>query len=87
MITKYVIKDMISNQYTRWAGRGDTTLYLSLTPELEQANTYCKIGPATAFINQYEQLVQRPHSMNPNRPPPQVELVVVEIGVEYREMP
>jgi hypothetical protein len=86
MITKYVIKDIISNMYTAWSGRGDTTMYIVLTPDLEQANTYCSSNPATAFINQYERMIKRPNTINLNKPPPQVQLVVVEISVEYKEI-
>ncbi len=84
-IIKYVVKDLISNEYMKWGGRGDRSCWINTTPHLEDASHYNGKGPATAFINQYIKLINKPHTVNKNNPPPIYDLQVIEIEVIYKE--
>jgi len=84
--TKYVVKDLISNEYMRWGGRGDSSNWVNTTPHLEHAFLYDSKGPATAFINQHNKRINNPHTVDLNNLPPHYKLVVVEIEVAYKEI-
>lgn len=87
MYIKFAVKDKLSGHYMTSGGRGDRSLWLSLTEDIESACMYYSKGPATTFINQYTSNAHRPHTVNASNPPPQYDLVVVEVAIEYKELP
>lgn len=85
MLTLYAIKDMNTNEYTRWGGRG-CGLTPTMTDDICLANTYNAKGPATSFINNYNKAMLKLNSFSVNNILTFKDLVVVRIGVHYTEL-
>ena len=83
MIKIYAIKDTNTGEYTRNGGRGWRDPYM--TPDIYLANTYSAKGPATTFINQYNEEMSKPNTYPANKIPVLKNLRVVTIQVHYQE--
>ena len=83
--TLFAIKDTNTNKYVSRGGRGDHSIWLSMTEYLPDANMYRGKGPANTFINQYYNKLNSPNTINPKNIPPHYNLIIVEVLVSYLE--